>query len=98
MLSKHDKGYWGYVAEVASEEDFKEYLDYRMQLYDREDIAFMDETDVLGYYLDGQFPLGPVRENTIITMTGYNQDIDDYYTRQSTGFPGVIKPRKKKSL
>lgn len=80
---------------IETEEDFKEYLDYRMQLYDREDIAFMDEIDVLGYYLDGQFPLGPVIENTIITMTGYNQDIEDYYTRKSTGFPGTVKPRKK---
>lgn len=80
---------------IENEEDFKEYLGYRMNLYDRTDIAFIDEIDVLGFYFDGRFPLGPVKENEIITMTGFDNEIENYYTQMGTGFPGLVKPKKR---
>lgn len=83
---------------VESQSEFTEYLDNRMQLYEREDIVFLDEIGILGYFLDGNFPLGPTTENQSILMTDYEEDIDKYYTAMETGFPKPKKPvRKKKS-
>ena len=79
---------------IASEADFTEYLRHRMSLYPREDIVFLDEIGVLGFYFDGGFPLPPPREDQVITMTGYDKDINEYYSQKEMGLPAK-KPEKK---
>jgi hypothetical protein len=79
---------------MASEADFTEYLHLRMSLYPREDIVFLDEIGVLGFYFDGAFPLAPPRENQVITMTGYDKDINEYYSQKEMGLRAK-KPVKK---
>ncbi len=81
---------------IESEDDFKEYINYRFGIYDRSDIQFSDEIDILGFFLDGNFPLPPEKENERISMIGYKDDIDAYYTRKDVGMPGGIKPKKTK--
>lgn len=81
---------------IETEQDFKEYLKHRLSLYEREDIQFLDEIDILGYYFDGKFPLPPIVENQHISMIGYKDEIDTYYNRKDVGMPKVKKPTKKK--
>lgn len=79
---------------MESEDNFKEYIINRLGIYDRSDIQFSDEIDILGYYLDGNFPLPPEKVNERISMIGYKDDIDKYYTRKDVGIPGGTKPKK----
>jgi len=81
---------------IESESDFQEYINYRLSLYERNDIQFSDEIDILGFYFEANFPLPPEKENERISMTGYKDEIDTYYTRKDVGMPGVIKPKKKR--
>lgn len=79
---------------IQSENEFKEYLTHRIALYDRNDIVFMDEIDILGFYLKNKFPLGQEEKNEIIQIVNYREEIETYYTRMGLGIPGIIKPRK----
>ncbi len=80
---------------IENETDFNEYLDYRLGLYDKENITFEDETDVLGYYFEGNFPITTIKDDEHITITGFKDEIDEYYTKKGLGFPGLTKPKKK---
>jgi hypothetical protein len=80
---------------IESEDNFKEYLNHRINLYDRNDIEFMDEIDILGYYFDGNFPLGTEKENETIQIVNYKDDIEEYYTKKGVGMPAIEKPKKK---
>lgn len=80
---------------IQSEEEFKEYLSHRIALYDRNDIEFMDEIDILGFYFENGFPLGQEKENEILHIVNYKDEIETYYTRTGVGIPGVVKPKKK---
>lgn len=82
---------------IQSEDQFKEYLTYRIALYDRNDIEFIDEIDILGFYFKNRFPLGQEKENEIIHIINYKDEIDTYYIRTGVGIPGAIKPTKKPS-
>lgn len=84
-----------FVDLIENENDFKEYLNYRIGLYDRNDIEFSDEIDILGFYLNGKFPLDKEKENEIIFILDYMEEIDKYYTKTSVGIPGIKKPKKK---
>lgn len=81
---------------IESEKDFKEYLTHRMALYDRNDIEFLDEIDILGFYFGGNFPLGPEKEKEMIQVVNYKDDIETYYTKRGVGMSGVIKPIREK--
>jgi hypothetical protein len=81
---------------IQNEADFKEYLTHRIELYDRNDIEFLDELDILGFYFEGNFPLNAEKENEILHIVNYKDDIDAYYTRIGVGMPGATKPTKKK--
>jgi len=81
---------------IESEEDFKEYLQNRLGLYERNDIEFHDEIDILGYFFENLFPLKAEKENEKIFMLSYKDDIETYYTRKDVGMPGVFKPKRKK--
>lgn len=80
---------------LESESDFKKYMEYRIGLYDRNDIEFSDEIDILGYYFEGNFPLDEEKGNETIQIVNYKEDIERYYTKSGVGMPGVNKPKKK---
>lgn len=80
---------------IESEADFKEYLQNRLGLYERNDIEFHDEIDILGFFFENLFPLKPEKENERIMMLSYKDDIETYYTRTGVGMPGVKKPKRK---
>jgi hypothetical protein len=80
---------------IQNEKDFKEYLTHRIALYDRNDIEFLDEIDILGFYFEGNFPLKAEKENEILHIINYKDDIDTYYTRIGVGMPVANKPKKK---
>lgn len=80
---------------IQSEADFKEYLTQRIKLYDRNDIEFLDELDILGFYFDGSFPLKAEKDNEILHIINYKDDIDSYYNRTGLGMPGATKPKRK---
>jgi hypothetical protein len=80
---------------VQSENEFKEYLSHRIALYDRNDIEFSDEIDILGFYFQNNFPLGQEKQNEFLYIVNYKDEIETYYTRIGVGIPGTIKPNKK---
>lgn len=80
---------------IESENDFKEYLEYRIGLYDRNDIEFSDEIDILGFFMDGNFPLEMEAEEAKLYINNCKNRIDTYYTRKGVGMPGIIKPKRK---
>jgi hypothetical protein len=81
---------------IENESDFKEYIQHRLGLYERNDIEFNDEIDILGYFFENLFPLKEEKENERIMMLSYKDDIETYYTRKGVGMPGVVKPKRKK--
>lgn len=81
---------------IESEEDFKEYLNYRLSLYERKDVEFNDEIDILGFFFDNGFPLPEEKDNETIFMVRYMDDINDYYTKKDVGFPIISKPTRKR--
>lgn len=80
---------------IQSETEFKEYLSHRIALYDRNDIEFSDEIDILGFYFENNFPLGQEKQNEMLQIVNYKDEIETYYTRTGVGMPGIIKPKKK---
>jgi hypothetical protein len=80
---------------IESEADFKEYLEDRISLYERKDIEFMDEIDILGFFQEGNFPLDAEKEGQIMHILNYSNDISEYYERTAMGMPGIVKPIKK---
>ena len=81
---------------IESEADFQEYLQNRLGLYERNDIEFHDEIDILGYFFENLFPLKEEKENERIMMLSYKDDIERYYIKAGVGIPGVIKPKRKR--
>ena len=81
---------------IESEADFKEYLQNRLGLYERNDIEFHDEIDILGYFFENKFPLKEEKENERIMMLSYKDEIETYYTRTGVGMPAVQKPKRKR--
>lgn len=79
---------------IDGEKQFNEYLDYRLGMYERSDITFLDEIEILGFYMKGNFPLPEEDKNKDILMTGFIEDIDDYYTKSGVGMFTVDKPKK----
>lgn len=79
---------------IQNEDEFKEYLTNRIALYDRNDIQFSDEIDILGFYFQNNFPLGKEKENEIMHIVNFKDDIERYYTRIGVGMPNIDKPKK----
>jgi hypothetical protein len=79
---------------LKGEEDFNEYLGYRLSIYDRNDIFFLDEIEILGFYLKGNFPLIAEDNTKKILMTGFIEEIDNYYTKSGVGMIEIPKPQK----
>ena len=82
---------------IESEADFKEYLQNRLGLYERNDIEFQDEIDILGYFFENLFPLKEEKVNERILMLSYKDNIETYYTRTGVGMPNIIKPKRKRT-
>ncbi len=79
---------------IENENDFEEYLENRINLYDRNDIVFSDEIDILGFYLNGEFPLEKEKKNRITHIANSKTEIDEYYTMNGVGI-FKKKPKKK---
>lgn len=79
---------------LTSETDLQDYLAFRIPIYERQDIQFIDEVEILGFFLDGlQLPDKDDRNRT--TMTGgYADEIEEYYEKHALGMPST-KPRRK---
>ncbi len=80
---------------IETEQDFLDYLHYRIDLYERSDITFVDEIDILGFFLDGNFPLKPFKQDENNIVTGYSKVIDDYYTKLNLSPATQLKPKRK---
>jgi hypothetical protein len=81
---------------MENENDFKEYINYRLGLYEREDVEFQDEIDILGFYFQNKFPLPKPKENEKIFITSYRDEIEEYYTKKDVGMAGIVKPTKSR--
>lgn len=79
---------------LNGENEFNEYLDNRLSIYERKDIIFMDEIEILGFNLKGNFPLPTEDINKQILMIGFMEDIDNYYTKSGVGMIDIPKPVK----
>lgn len=77
-----------------SEQQFNEYLDYRLGIYERSDITFLDEIEILGFYLKDNFPLPKEDKRKEILMTGFMEDIDEFYTKSGVGMFTAVKSVK----
>lgn len=80
---------------IESEDDFIEYITHRLGIYDRNDIQFQDEIDILGYFFEGKFPLDEEKENEVIQIASFKDEIEDYYTKKGVGIPDIEKPKRK---
>lgn len=83
---------------MPDETTFKEYLNNRIPIYDREDISFSDEIDILGYQMDGQFPLKPENDKEHLQIVGFKGDIDRYFEEVGMMVPNPKKPVFKSCL
>ncbi|OCK50633.1 hypothetical protein BA768_19585 [Chryseobacterium sp. CBo1] len=79
---------------INSEEDFVEYIHHRINLYERNDIEFQDEIDILGFFFEGKLPLHPETTEDKINIVSYRDDIDNYYTKTGVGISSE-KPKRK---
>lgn len=80
---------------IENENDFKAYIDNRLGLYERNDVEFQDEIDILGFFFENKFPLGVENENEKIFIHSYRDEIENYYTKKDVGMAGIVKPVKK---
>lgn len=79
---------------IDDEDHFREYLNYRLELYERDDISFQDEIDVLGFYLKGNFP-HMAKKNERLQIVNFTDEIDQYYEMTSIGMIDIPKPVKE---
>lgn len=56
---------------IENENDFKTYIDNRLGLYERNDVEFQDEIDILGFFFENKFPLGIENENEKIFIHSF---------------------------
>ncbi|MEO5643965.1 MAG: SEC-C domain-containing protein [Bacteroidia bacterium] len=80
---------------IESETDFTEYLTERIALYDRDDVEFQDELDILGLFMNNGLPVPVGKENEILQVISYKDAIEDYYNKLGIGVPHIIKPMRK---
>ena len=74
--------------------DFKEYLQNRFAIYDRTDIEFSDEIDILGYFLDGNFPLKESNPKEFILFAhDWRESITEFYQKSLFGIT-CKKPKR----
>lgn len=81
---------------IENENDFQDYIDNRLKLYERNDVEFQDEIDILGFFLENKFPLPDEKDSEKIFIHSYRDEIENYYTKKDVGISGVEKPIKKR--
>lgn len=81
---------------IENENDFQDYIDNRLKLYERNDVEFQDEIDILGFFLENKFPLPKENDSEKIFIHSYRDEIEEYYTKKDVGIAGIIKPIKKR--
>lgn len=81
---------------IENEKDFQDYIESRFGLYERNDVEFQDEIDILGFFFENKFPLPVENEDEKIFITSYRDNIENYYTKRDLGIPGIEKPTKQR--
>lgn len=81
---------------IENENDFKDYIENRFALYERNDVEFHDEIDILGFFFENKFPLSFEKDNEKIYIHSYRDDIENYYTKKDVGMSGITKPIKRR--
>ncbi|WP_348812441.1 hypothetical protein [Flavobacterium maritimum] len=56
---------------MENENDFKENIENKLKLYERNNIEFQDEIDILVFFLENKFPLPKEKENEQTLMFSY---------------------------
>lgn len=79
---------------IDGEDQFIEYLTHRLELYDRDDVRFFDEIDLLEYFLENDFPIPNQEENKVLLIDSGSEKIDEYFEKKGLGFPMNPKPTK----
>lgn len=76
---------------IESEEDFIDYLDRRIPLYQRSELNFQDEIDILGYFFEHnlKFDEKLIKDLTSFQLNKYSAEIDSYFEK------GGTKPKRK---
>lgn len=80
-----------------NQSDFVDFLKKRLSLYDRRDVMFTDELDILGFYLKSGFPIKKQSGKVYHMDDSWKEDIVSYYTSLSIGTKQVEKPQKVNS-
>lgn len=77
---------------IENEVDFLDYLEKRIPLYQRAELHFSDEIDLLGHFLehDLEFDEEMISKLTFFRLNKFSEDIDNYFER------GGKKPIRKK--
>lgn len=76
---------------IDSEKDFIDYLEKRIPLYQRPELNFHDEIDILGYFFehDLEFDEELIKGLMSFQLNKYSAEIDSYFEK------GSIKPKRK---
>lgn len=76
---------------IDSEKDFIDYLDKRIPLYQRPELNFHDEIDILGYFFehDLEFDEELIKNLTSFQLNKYSAEIDEYFEKAGE------KPKRK---
>jgi len=78
---------------IDSEEDFMDYLDKRLPLYDNEKLSATDELDLLALYFTNDLKVDTfLKKSDNVRLYQFKRIIDDYYEK---GGPRPFKKRKK---
>ncbi|MPT33865.1 MAG: hypothetical protein E2604_01950 [Flavobacterium sp.] len=78
---------------IDNEEDFLDYLEQRIPLYQRSEMEFQDEIDILGYFLEHDlvFDEKMISRLSSFRLNKYGSSIDNYFEK------GGAKPIRKKT-
>lgn len=78
---------------IENESDFIEYLEKRIPFYQRPELNFHDEIDILGHFLESGLNLDEdlIKGLTSFQLNNFSSDIDNYFEE------GEPKPKRKKT-
>ena len=81
------------ILTYCNENDFIEYLEIRIKLYQRPEMIILDEIDLLGHFLEENlvFDERLIKGLTHVQLNGFSKEIDNFF--ENSG----IKPKRKKA-
>lgn len=75
---------------LESENDFIDYLELRIKLYQRPEMTILDEIDLLGYFLEEnlEFDESMIKDLTHFQLNGFADEINNYFEKSG------VKPKR----